>query len=311
VSDAAGAGGASGTAPAGRASQTSAAEGAPRLSSLSRARDELGEVLRVEELGGGGLVELTARLPHLAANARAGEFAQLRCGPGPFPLLRRPFSVAWVDGDACSFVFERVGAGTRLLAAMRPGDVLTSLGPLGLGFTLGPSLRRVVCIAGGLGCAPFPLLAVQARAMGVEEVVILHGAATASRLYPSERFGRGDARVRVVESTDDGSRGHGGLVVELIAAALRDGADAVYACGPNPMLAATAVALRSLHAPSVCEVSLEAPMGCGFGTCLGCTLPVQRNGETAWALCCREGPVMPMDAVDWDALRALPPAHVA
>jgi len=190
---------------------------------------------------------------------------------------------------------------------MRPGDVLQSLGPLGLGFTLRPSLRRVVCIAGGLGCAPFPLLAQQAHA----EVVVLHGAATAARLYPADRFVRGLDGVRVVESTDDGSRGHHGLVVELIADALRGGADAVYACGPNPMLAATASVLRSLDAPPICEASLEAPMGCGFGTCLGCTLPVRRGGDTAWALCCREGPVMPMDAVDWDALRALPPAHVA
>jgi dihydroorotate dehydrogenase electron transfer subunit len=77
------------------------------------------------------------------------------------------------------------------------------------------------------------------------------------------------------------------------------------------MLAATARVLQTLIAPPICEVSLEAPMGCGFGTCLGCALPVRRDGATAWALCCREGPVMRMDAVDWEGLRALPPAHVA
>ena len=280
------------------------------MSDLRRARDEMGEVLSVEHLQG-GLVELTARLPHLATTARPGEFAQLRCGPGPVPLLRRPFSVAWTESDTCSFVFERVGAGTRILAGLRPGDPLQSLGPLGLGFTLLPSMRRVICIAGGLGCAPFPLLAQHARTLGIEEVVILHGAATAARLYPPERFSRGDAHVTVIESTDDGTRGHHGLVVALIAGALHAGADAVYACGPNPMLAATAATLRDLQAPPICEVSLEAPMGCGFGTCLGCTLPVHRDGGTGWALCCREGPVMPMHAVDWDGLRALPPAHVA
>jgi dihydroorotate dehydrogenase electron transfer subunit len=284
-------------------------------SDLRRARDEVGAVVGVEELGG-GLVELTAHLPHLAATARAGEFAQLRCGPGPVPLLRRPFSVAWVEGEHCSFVFERVGAGTRLLAAMRPGDLLGSLGPLGVGFTVTPSMRHVVCVAGGLGCAPFPLLARQARDLGVERVVVLHGAATASRLYPAARFVRGeDAGVHVVEATDDGSRGHHGFVVDLIQAGLLGDVDAVFACGPNPMLAATAPLVLQhpdrLAPPGICEVSLEAPMGCGFGTCLGCTLPVRRDGGTAWALCCREGPVMPMDSVDWDGLRALPPAHVA
>jgi dihydroorotate dehydrogenase electron transfer subunit len=283
---------------------------AQAISNLSRARDEMGEVLSVEELGG-GLLELTAHLPHLATTARAGEFAQLRCGPGPVPLLRRPFSVAWIDGEHCSFVFERVGAGTRLLASMHPGDMLGSLGPLGIGFSLAPSQRRIVCVSGGLGCAPFPLLARQARAAGAEQVLILNGAATASRLYPADRFVRGDVSgVTVIEATDDGTRGHHGLVVDLIAAALRDTPDAIFACGPNPMLAATAARLTN-SAPTLQEASLEAPMGCGFGTCLGCTLPVHRNGESAWALCCRDGPVMAMHTVDWDALRALPPAHVA
>lgn len=288
-----------------------ATSAAPPMSDLHRARDESGAVLAVEELGG-GLVELTAHLPHLAATARAGEFAQLRCGDGPVPLLRRPFSVAWVDGESCSFVFERVGEGTRRLAAMRPGDMLTSLGPLGVGFSLRSGMRRVVCVAGGLGCAPFPLLASQAVAFGARDVVVVHGAATAARLYPASRFIRAHAgAVQVIESTDDGTRGHRGLVVDLLTRELLDGADAVFACGPNPMLAATARALATAGAPPVCEVSLEAPMGCGFGTCLGCALPVVRGAEHRWALCCREGPVMPMDAVDWDALRALPPAHVA
>jgi dihydroorotate dehydrogenase electron transfer subunit len=287
----------------------------PPASDLRRARDEVGAVLAVEELDG-GLVELTAHLPHLATTARAGEFAQLRCGPGPVPLLRRPFSVAWVDGETCSFVFERVGEGTRRLAAMRAGDMLTSLGPLGVGFTLSAGMPRVVCVAGGLGCAPFPLLARQARELGVAEVVVLHGAATAVRLYPSARFVRGDADgVRVIESTDDGSRGYHGLVVDLLGGELLRDAGAVYACGPNPMLVATASRLQRVGAAAVpapiCEASLEAPMGCGFGTCLGCALPVLRDGASAWALCCREGPVMPMDAVDWEGLRALPPAHVA
>jgi len=281
------------------------------VSDLARARDQAGEVVAAEELGG-GLVELGVRLPHLAATARPGEFAQLRCGPGPVPLLRRPMSVARVDGDRCAFVFERVGVGTRLLAAMRPGDRLDVLGPLGIGFTLPPAARRVLCVAGGLGCAPFPLTAAHALAAGVSEVVVLHGAATASRLYPAQRLRGGNPRVRVVEATDDGSRGHHGLVTELVAAEVDAGVDAVLACGPNPMLAALAAVLDGLHGvPAVVEASLEAPMGCGFGTCLGCALPVHDGAGAAWALCCREGPVMDVQRVDWAALQRLPAAQVA
>ena len=117
----------------------------------------------------------------------------------------------------------------------------------------------------------------------------------------------------MVEATDDGSRGHRGLVTDLVAERCNT-ATTVYGCGPNPMLAALAATLGALEAPPVrAQVSLEAPMGCGFGTCLGCALPVAAGSEggTAWALCCRQGPVMEASEVAWPQLLALPPAHVA
>ena len=117
---------------------------------LTQARIEAGDVLRVERFG--TLIELTVALPHLAATAKPGQFAQLRCGDGISPLLRRPFSVAWIDEEECSFVFEVVGQGTRLLASLEPGDTLDVLGPLGTGFTLEPS-RAPVVVSGGVGCA--------------------------------------------------------------------------------------------------------------------------------------------------------------
>ncbi len=284
-----------------------------RQSDLTRALDGRGRVLTLERLGG-GICELTMALPGLAAAARPGEFAQLRCGAGPVPLLRRPMSIAWTDGERVSFVFEPVGVGTRALAALREGDELDVLGPLGLGFMLPDGARRVLCVAGGLGCAPFPLAAAAAIRAGAEEVVVLHGAATAERLYPAERFARGESRVRIVEATDDGSRGHRGLVTALVRDQLAGGGvDAVWACGPNPMLGALARLLEGAPGrPEVCEVSLEAPMGCGFGTCLGCALPGRHSGgPPGWMLCCRQGPAMDVTAVDWAALAELPPAQVA
>ncbi|HEY6379068.1 MAG TPA: dihydroorotate dehydrogenase electron transfer subunit [Candidatus Dormibacteraeota bacterium] len=283
-------------------------------SDLGRARDERGEVVSVERLEG-GIVELTVRVPHLAADARPGEFAQLRCAAGIVPLLRRPMSVAWIEDDCCSFVFEVVGEGTARLAALRGGDRLDVLGPLGAGFTLPRAGGTLLCVSGGLGCAPFPLLASRAVAAGARRVVVLSGAATAARLYPAARFARGAARVEVREATDDGSRGHYGRVTEMVLDALAEAPDVLAACGPNPMLATLAGVLeRAADPPRLCEASLEAPMGCGFGTCLGCALPVRADGaaaEPAWALCCRDGPVMAMERVDWAALRALPPASVA
>jgi dihydroorotate dehydrogenase electron transfer subunit len=283
---------------------------AARLSDLSQAGDESGEVVANDDLGG-GMRELSVRLPRLAAAARPGQFAQLRCGPGPVPLLRRPMSVAWADGDVCTFVFAPVGVGTRLLAGLRPGERIDVLGPLGVGFTLPPAGGRVLCIAGGLGCAPFPLAAATALREGASAVTVLSGAASAARLYPAGRYARGDARVAVVEATEDGSSGHRGRVTALLEGEVA-GADAIWACGPNPMLVAVAAALEGVAGlPRIVEASLEAPMGCGFGTCLGCALPVRDGEAPGWALCCRSGPVMDVARVDWTALAKLPPPHVA
>jgi dihydroorotate dehydrogenase electron transfer subunit len=280
------------------------------LSDLARAVDQTGDVVAVEALGG-GLVEITVRLPHLAAHARPGEFAQLRAWDGIEPLLRRPFSVAWTDGEMCGFVLEAVGVGTRLLVALTRGDRIRALGPLGRGFSVDPPPSRALLVSGGLGCAPFPLLVRELRRVGCREVTLLSGATTADRLYPAERFRRGDGTVTVVETTDDGSRGRRGLVTDLVEG-FCDAAATVYGCGPNPMLAALATTVARLRRPPRrTEVSLEAPMGCGFGTCLGCALPVSTRGTVAWALCCRQGPVMEASQVAWTELLALPPAHVA
>ncbi len=70
-----------------------------------------------------------------------------------------------------------VGVGTRLLAALRPGDALSALGPLGNGFTVATGAARALCISGGLGCAPFPLLVRALRREG-QDVTVVSGAAT-------------------------------------------------------------------------------------------------------------------------------------
>jgi dihydroorotate dehydrogenase electron transfer subunit len=293
-----------------RASLAGGGVGGVELSDLSRARDQTGEVAAVD-LPAAGLVEITVRLPHLAATARPGEFAQLRAWEGIDPLLRRPMSVAWTEGDQVGFVLQAVGAGTRILAGLRPGAPLQAVGPLGNGFHLEPAPVRALIVSGGVGCAPFPLLVRELRRAGCPEVTVLSGAATAARLYPAERFGRGRVGVSVVEATDDGSRGHRGPVTELVGERC-DQRTVVYACGPNAMLAALARRLGELPCrPVRAEVSLEAPMGCGFGTCLGCALPAIGEGGVAWALCCRRGPVMEVGEVAWPQLLALPPAHVA
>jgi len=55
------------------------------------------------------------------------------------------------------------------------------------------------------------------------------------------------------------------------------GATAIYACGPNPMLAQIAQVAEQFDRP--CQVLLESRMACGVGACLGCTVKVREERE--------------------------------
>lgn len=228
-----------------------------------------------------GMFVIGMRAPEIAGAVRAGQFVNLGWAGGP--LLRRPFSVYRADGESIEVVLKAVGAGTSELLAMEPADRVSCLGPLGRGFDFAG--RTAVLISGGLGVAPMPLAARDAKSSGMK-VTWVHGARTAAELCSETE---GDA---VVWATDDGSQGFHGTAV----AAAPD-AEVVLACGPNRMLAA--VAQRWPDA----QVAVETYMGCGTGVCLGCAVPLRRGG---YDRACTEGPVYRAADIDWNSL----PSHL-
>jgi dihydroorotate dehydrogenase electron transfer subunit len=229
-----------------------------------------------------GMAVISMEAPEIAATVRAGQFVNLGW-TGVF--LRRPFSVYRADGERIEVVLKAVGRGTSQLIAMRSGDVISCLGPLGRGFDLEAGARTAVLISGGLGVAPMPLAAKEASALGMR-VTWVHGARSIEDLC-SESAGD-----EVIWATDDGSRGIAGTAIS----AAPDG-DVVLACGPNRMLAA--VAARWPEA----LVAVETYMGCGTGVCLGCAVPLTRGG---YDRACKEGPVYRAADIDWTAL----PSHL-
>src|SRR5881409_1836011 len=83
-----------------------------------------------------------------------GQFFMLEA---PGKLLPRPMSLCQAPPGELVFLFEAIGSGTRALAALRTGDAIQVLGPLGNGFDL--SVERPLLVAGGIGIAPMPYLA--------------------------------------------------------------------------------------------------------------------------------------------------------
>ena len=228
-----------------------------------------------------GMFVIAMHAPEIASTVRGGQFVNLGWPDGP--LLRRPFSVYRAAEDGIEIVLKAVGAGTGALLAMERGDRLSCLGPLGRGYEFGQG--TAVLVSGGLGVAPMPLAARDARAAGMH-VTWVHGARSAAELCTESD---GD---EVIWATDDGSRGFHGTAV----AAAPD-ADLILACGPNRMLAA--VAERWPDA----QVAVETYMGCGTGVCLGCAVPLRTGG---YDRACKEGPVYRAADIDWSAL----PSHL-
>ncbi|MCB1182729.1 hypothetical protein KDM41_04795 [bacterium] len=241
--------------------------------------------------------ELDAPLPF-----RPGQFAMLNLADGLPLVFSRPFSILAGDGTTLSFLYRVVGRGTAALARLKPGQGLTVLGPLGRPFPTPDELegRPAVLIGGGVGLPP--VHAWFARHGRDGDTAFFGGRDGADVPWSMLDARWGVSVDRAVDVPAD-REAFAGVVTELVASRgdLADGRTrAVLACGPIPLLRAAArlAAARGWD----CWVSLEEHMGCGYGVCKGCVVPVATAGPDGWrnATCCDEGPVFRADQIRWD-----------
>lgn len=207
---------------------------------------------------------------------------EMSAEPGQFVMVwlpdieERPFAV--VSEAPLRLCVQPVGPFTRALAALAPGDRVWVRGPYGHGFRL--EGERHLLVGGGSGIASLTLLAEVARHRG-DAVHVVLGARRADQLMLTWRFAALGCHLTL--TTDDGSVGLRGTVLDGIEAVTESGwqPQAIYACGPEAMLAAVAARAEALAVP--CQVSLERVMKCGLGVCGHC-----HCGEF---LVCQDGPV--------------------
>jgi dihydroorotate dehydrogenase electron transfer subunit len=245
------------------------------------------EVAERRELG--AYVVLTADDP-AGPMPRAGQFYMLAAAQrwggreDERPFLPRAFSVLRAGAGRLEFMLEAVGPGTARLAELAPGDGLHVTGPLGIGFPAPdstPPTRRALLCGGGVGTAPLAIWQDELLARG-EPAPALLGFRDAAHAPGAELLH--NARV----ATDDGSRGHHGLVTDLLAAELdADDHVVVYACGPPAMLESVRALCEQRAVPS--RLALESGMACGFGACFGCVVPLRAGG---YLRLCVDGPVL-------------------
>jgi dihydroorotate dehydrogenase electron transfer subunit len=239
----------------------------------------------VERRQYGAYVVITAADPE-GPTPDPGQFYMLTAaerwggGAGERPFLPRAFSVLRARDEQLQFLLEDVGPGTNRLAELEPGDGLHLLGPLGNGFARPRQGRRPILVGGGVGIAP---LAILADRLGASALTLLgfrdaHHAEGAQLIQ--------NARI----ATDDGSKGHHGLVTDLLNAEVGcDPRAEVYACGPPPMLEAVRQIATDLGIPA--QLAMESGMACGYGACFGCVVPTKRG----YVRLCVDGPVIDAD----------------
>ena len=247
---------------------------------------------------------LALSAPEIAERTLPGQFVMVKAGGRLEPLLRRPFSVFEVLEQrgtivGLSLLSKRIGPSTTLLYDARPGDRIQCLGPLGRPFAPITAPDEAWLVAGGVGLAPFATLAQVLRSRNVK-VKLYYGARRAAELFYLDMFER--IGVELVLATEDGSRGeHGRVTVPLERDLTTRSADAsvmLYACGPEPMLAAVAKISMAHGRPS--QVSVERVMGCGVGGCYSCVIPIATpEGKPHYVRSCLAGPVFRGNEISW------------
>lgn len=203
--------------------------------------------------------------------------------PGQFVMVwipgvdEIPMSLSYL-GPQKGITVTNVGEATAHLHQMKLGDKLGIRGPYGNGFNTA-SADRILAVAGGCGNAPIAA-AVEKAANSGKEILLALGARTQSELLFVDRMETMGIKVDI--STDDGSAGHYGYVINRAAQLLTQSKyDLIITCGPEPMMKNVVETARAqqVHA----QASLERYMKCGIGICTSCAI----NGF----LVCSDGPV--------------------
>lgn len=241
------------------------------------------------------LFRIVLSAPELASGLRAGQFLEVAVPGDASQILRVPLSFSRSDAKAGSveIVYALVGDATRRLSRMVPGDAATVVGPCGNPWRMRPGQLRAALVSGGVGVTPIVACAGMLADAGVPFDAVV-GATDASRLWGADEL-RSLGASEVVLTTDDGSAGLRGLTTDGLRALLAGRAyDEVYACGPEPMMAAVARLAHEAHVG--CQVSMERMMSCGFGACGTCNVALASGG---YASACKDGTVFDAEEVAW------------
>jgi ferredoxin--NADP+ reductase len=230
----------------------------------------------------------------------AADIAQ-KSKPGQFVILRLnekgervPLTIAGTDLEkgTVTAAFHAVGRSTKKLAKMKEGDQIQDLvGPLG-NPTEVKKFGRVLCVAGGVWCAPLRYVAQALHEKGNELVIVAAGRNEDTLIFEEELKELAD---EFHVATDDGSKGYRGL--DFLKNLLKSQKfDHSIAMGQVVLLQTVTELTRPYDLKTM--VTLASIMVDGMGMCGACRVTVA--GETKFA--CMDGPEFEGHQVDFEEL---------
>ncbi|MCR5633434.1 MAG: dihydroorotate dehydrogenase electron transfer subunit [Eubacterium sp.] len=240
------------------------------------------------------IFSMILRCPAISEVAHSGQFVSVYSKDSA-RLLPRPISICEVDKKAGTIrlVYRTVGAGTTEFSGYKKGDSLKVVGPIGNGYELNSS--HPILMGGGIGIPPMLELAKEFSAKGLSknDISVILG-------YRDNTFLLNEFKkiATVYISSDSGSVGTKGTVIDAAKENVVTG-DAIYACGPKPMLKAIKAYAYEKDVPAF--ISLEERMACGIGACLACvckSVDVDDHSKVNNKRICVDGPVFNAEEVE-------------
>jgi dihydroorotate dehydrogenase electron transfer subunit len=265
---------------------------------VKRARAEILSTRKV-----GVYQSLTLVAPEIAERARPGQFVAIAMPGGRDFILRRHFSIHQASrrggwAGTLEFVVDPCGPGSSWLGESVAHEFLDVIGPLGRPFAYPRRLTNCLLVAEGRGAATLYFLA-QELAARHKRIDMVVGAETLESVFKPIEAKRLSQTVSIV--TDDGTLGEqGGVLDALDAAVERSSAEVVYAAARPATLRKIAEFCLERRIPA--QVLIEERMGCGFGLCHTCVVPVAHADGRGYenVRSCVDGPVFNPARVLWD-----------
>ncbi len=254
------------------------------------AKQEQAKLIKKEQLKS-DIYKFSVQAPEIVKEAKPGNFIEIRVSDQTEPFLRRPISIYNLEKEngILEFIFQVKGKGTEILSKKKENDLIDIIGPLGYGTFKYDQYKNLGIIGGGIGVFPLYELAKCAKKDN-KNVNTYLGFRNKDYVVLEDEFQNISDYLTI--TTDDGSYAKQGFAINFLEKDIEEGKiDAIYACGPLPMLKAVQKLAIEKNIP--CQISLEEKMGCGLGVCLGCAVKTAKSPKDApeyWHVC-KAGPV--------------------